>query len=154
MAWEDTKLGVFLDRVVRRRTGTGREVDQRQTHPVGPVADVAVVVLVGGQEEPCLHAGDAKTFQLTQVAAEVRLKFGACQQCPAVRRPCAVEPVLVGMRTHVMALGQHLPDQRRELCVAQEVAGEKERCLGTVPGQCLQDGSGSLRKLMAGKHQR
>ena len=39
-----------------------------------------------------------------------------------------------------MALSEHLPDQRRELRPAQEVAGEEEGCLGAVPGQGLQDG--------------
>ncbi len=112
------------------------------------------MVLVGGQEEPGLPAGDAEALQLPQVAVQVHLEFGAGQQRPAVRRPRAVEPVPVGMGTHVMALGQHPPDQRRELGVAQEVAGEEERGLGSVPGQCLQDGFGSLRKLMAGEHQR
>ncbi len=127
------------------------EIEQPQVHLPGPGGDVAVVPLVGRDEEVARLAADAEALHLPEVGLQVGAELVPPDQRLFAVLPGAVEQVLVRMRAQVVPVGGQAADEVRELRRAVEIAGEEEPGPDAGAAQGLPDGRAAVGERAAGE---
>ena len=145
------EVGIVFAGVVGVGAGAGGEVDEGKADLFAPADDLVVIPFVGRNPVEDLLAGDSVLLEFFEICLQIGDKFIARNEGFFGPLPWAVEQMLVGMGTDVMARFTNPADEWSELGVIEKPAGEIERGFRVAGGQFIENNRAAFGKGAAGK---